>query len=251
MTHEGILPNGDAQETAAGKRYTDAQHLAFLRRVCGPHSVESSSQEEQHRRNPILYIEGLPGAGKTTLVAGLATRIPDSIVVPEFDSPIPEAYLEIDPLHTPIDALAEAELWFYSQYERKDNEIRQLPAGRTTIVDRGILGLIPFADSWDESGRISQIIMDYARMHEWAQGHYILLIADMSVIRDRLMRRDKHIDETRWSEIEKVVGALRTNLIEIAQITGSTIIDTSNKTPAQVLDDVMGLYYSIVSSDGL
>ncbi len=190
----------------------------------------------------VLYVDGITSAGKTTLLHHLKQELPNTHSIPEFNQQIPEIYRNIGQQMCIADQLR-AEFWFYNQYLQKDRELRSITG--EVIVDRGLLGVFPYSNLLGDQKEVSLRLMRRARQREWVPGTYIFLTAQPEIIKERMMNRQDaaHITEEYWNNgLSDFVNILLPSIEEVATYAQVPLIDTSYKTPQEVLYEVLEMY---------
>jgi len=143
----------------------------------------------------------------------------------------------------PIVDQLRAEFWFYQQYVKKDNEIRNL--SKKVIVDRAVLGLFCYSNMLGERSEVSARIMLRARQRQWVPGLYVFLTARPEILRERLISRQDSgaITHEDWENgMSDFIRTLHRSAEDVARESNSPLIDTSNKSPEEVLQEVKKLY---------
>jgi len=198
--------------------------------------------EAQSTAPKVLYIDGITSAGKTTTLTLLQKEMPEVAFIPEFSLDIPPAYQNIGPNTTLVDQLR-SQFWFYNQYRKKEEEIKRL-SGRV-IVDRGLLGLFCYSNLLGEENTVSSRVMWRALQQEWTPGLYIFLTARPEVLGERLVARKDSGNITReaWlNGMGNFIQALHRSVEDLVREAGVHLIDTSDKSPEMVAEEVKGLY---------
>lgn len=210
------------------------------------HIIRGEGVEQKETENisfpQVLYIDGITSAGKTTLLDNLAIDIHGATLVSEFSADIPPKYQNIGQDMPIVDQLR-AEFWFYQQYVKKDKEIRKM--SKKVIVDRAVLGLFCYSNMLGEQSEVSARVMLRARQRQWVPGLYVFLTARPEVLRQRLVSRQDSgaITHQDWDNgVSNFIHTLYLSTEEVARKSNSPLIDTSDKSPEEIAQDVKKLY---------
>lgn len=205
--------------------------------------------EKKESMPSVLYIDGITSAGKTTLLHNLTTEMPSATQIPEFLSSIPEQFRNISPYLSMANQLR-AEFWFYNQYVQKNNMIQKCSGN--VIVDRGILGLFCYSNLLGKQREVSVRIMRRAMQKQWVPGNHVFLTARPEIIRERLLTRNDaaRITEDDWdTHASGFINILQESVITVAQEAGVHLVDTSDKTPEEVQNEVKMLCYDFFNTN--
>jgi len=216
----------------------DFLELGYKRIISGDNVAEA----EQLMYFQVLYIDGITSSGKSTLLDLLQKEIPDAHFIPEAIDTIPFPHRNVNPSRPIVDQLR-AEFWFYNQYIKKDEEIRQYTG--KVIVDRGLLGLFCYSNLLSDQNEVSLRIMRRASQRQWAPGLYIFLTARPEVIRERLLTRNDtaRIREEDWiNSVGSYIELLHKSVKNVASQAGVYLLDTSEKSPHEVMLEVKNLF---------
>src|SRR3954466_12786883 len=191
---------------------------------------------------PLVTIEGLDGAGKTTLAAGLAERLPNAVLLREpggVDASERVRALVKDPALT-IGPRAEALLYAAARAQLVEERLRpELASGRLVLLDRFVDSSLAYQGAGRELG-----VEAVAAINAFATGGLtptltLLLRVDPAAGRARQADRGEEPDRLERAPdafFDRIAAAY--DALAAAEPERFRVIDAT-RGPAEVLDDAL------------
>lgn len=190
-----------------------------------------------------LSIDGVEGAGKTTLAAILRERAPDALLVAEFsDDPVGQllqAAVQKNPHHISPSAMGQSLLFLAEFRTRFDTAIEPaIEGGALVLHDRGYLSKYGYQHAVMEPsmGADATALLDAIFSHLPPPDLTVMLTAPIATIRARLLGRDGECDDRRLDFIERAASAMERQSRRLPLVMR---IDSSVEMPASIADLVM------------
>jgi len=186
-----------------------------------------------------ISVDGVEGAGKTTLVSELKSRVPDALVVDEFvDDPVGRFLQEIVRQHPHVyskSRVGQSLIFLGEFWQRYDLLIRpSIEAGLTVISDRGYLSKHVYQRVVMEAaiGDVAaETIVVGALGPMTLPDLTIVLSAPFDVIERRLLARDESCDDRRKAFIAKADRIFADHRVLVGE---TRRFDTSQMAPAAI-----------------
>ena len=170
----------------------------------------------------VIYLSGLPKAGKSTLLHRLQSTL-GGTCVEEFSNNNPPAFLKE---YANPQSQIKATEWALEHHAFKNVEVEKLTG--TVFVDR--TGIDPLLYLLATHGTIPAEIWQRFHQTSWVPGLHIFLTARPGVLKERYEKRGGI-----WNEIrQELITNLHTIVCTHAEKTNAPLIDTSDMSPEEV-----------------
>lgn len=196
--------------------------------------LAAEEQKEKPLLRKVLYLSGLMGSGKTTIVKTLGREGYIAKVVPEFLDPIPDFVMDTRP-NSPTEEKVVAQLWILEQYEKKNRLVKDI--SDDVIVDRSWIDCLTYSVIYGHE--TTEVIAAKIAEIDWVPGKYIIVYADPRVIKGRLIGNFQLSEEQWESSWSPYVNALHDTVLEILSQGYGVGIDTTNLSIEQATQRVV------------